>query len=68
MSEEKEESLTIKLDEGISLIVVVKHPDQEARVMPLSIEEPRSFIEEFRTVWDELGVKVRSEIIRGVVV
>jgi hypothetical protein len=66
MTEEATE-LTIKLPPGIVLVVVVKHPGQEARVINSEIEAPREFIEDFASVWDDIGAKVKAEIIRGIV-
>lgn len=65
--EETSEELTIKLPAGIVLVVVVKHPGQEARVINSEIEAPREFIEDFAAVWDDIGTKVKVEIIRGLV-
>ena len=69
MSEKKGEAseLTIKLPSGIVLVVVVKHPDQEARVINSEIEAPHEFIQDFASVWDDIGDKVKTEIIRGLV-
>jgi hypothetical protein len=67
MTEEEATELTIKLPAGIVLVVVVKHPGQEARVINSEIEAPREFIEDFTSVWDDIGTKVKVEIIRGLV-
>lgn len=68
MAEEGEASeLTIKLPPGIVLVVIVKHPEQEARIINSEIEAPQEFIQDFASVWDDIGEKVKAEIIRGLV-
>lgn len=59
--------LVIKFPDGRVLVVVVKNPGEKARVLNREIENPREFIQDFRTIWDELGEIVRTEIIRGLV-
>ena len=68
MAEKNEnEELTIKFPDGRALVIVVKNPGENARVLNREIEEPREFIQDFKSLWDELGEKVRAEIIRGLV-
>lgn len=59
--------LVIKFPDGRALVVVVKNPGEKARVLNREIESPREFIQDFKSIWDELGEKVRAEIIRGLV-
>ena len=59
--------LKVWLPEGIILVVIVKHPGEEALVLPIEIQDPRELVEDFRTVWDDLGDKTRNAIIRGLV-
>lgn len=68
MDEEvNDDQLTLKLPDGIVLVVVVKHPGELPRVINSEIESPREFVEEFKSFWENIGVKVRSEIVRGIV-
>lgn len=69
MGEEKTEELTIKFPDGVgvTLVVVVKHPGETARVINSEIESPHEFIQDFKSVWDDIGEKVKTEVIRGLV-
>lgn len=67
MENEKAEELTIKFPVGVALVVVVKHPGETARVINSEIESPHEFIQDFKSVWDDIGEKVRAELVRGLV-
>lgn len=65
--EEEGTQLKITIPDGIALVVIVKHPDDEARVMPMDVEAPRELLEEFQSIWSDVGAKVRAELVRGLV-
>ena len=65
MGDEKAEELTIKFPVGVALVVVVKHPGEIARVITSEIESPHEFIQDFKSVWDDIGEKDKAEVVRG---
>ncbi len=67
LGEMEEAPLMIRFPEGIALVVVVKHPGETARVINSEIESPHEFIQDFKSVWDDIGEKVKAELVRGFV-
>lgn len=62
------DQLTLKFEEkDTTLIITVKIPNEYPRVLPLTIEDPHFFLEDFPSFWKEMGEKVKSELIRGLV-
>ena len=70
MDESKDKSKTELLlkfkEESTILVVAVKLPGEDPRVMQTEIEmDLLTFLSDFSATWRELGDKVRNEFVRG---
>lgn len=61
--------LLLKFKEGSThLVIIVKLPDETPRILPGEFDVDlnlSTFIEEFDSIWGELGDKVFAEFVRG---
>ena len=65
----RRDQLTLKFKEGDTILAVaVKLPNELPRVLPLTIDDLKLFLEdEFTEFWKTTAEKVRNELIRGVI-
>ena len=71
MAEEHEiskDQLTLKFgEEDTLLLVAVKIPGELPRVLPVTIEDVRAFLEEeFNEFWSTTKQRVQNELVRGI--
>ena len=65
----EKEHLTLGFAEADTvLLVAVKIPGEKPRVLPLTIEDVRAFLEEeFNDFWAKTKERVQNELVRGIV-